>query len=101
MTPTTTPVTYGLAAAIARFGIWYFWWRYVRRTIASFVFGSSAPRDLILAELRGALAGPSGPSPTRTSRALDLILAGMVATACGHSTKPSTRITRTSRVARP
>jgi glycosyltransferase involved in cell wall biosynthesis len=43
---------------IIRFGLWYFWRRYVRRLLASLV-SPTVPRALILAELRGALAGVS------------------------------------------
>ena len=44
---------------LLRFGLWYFWRRYVRRLLASLFVPPVVPRALILAELRGALTGVS------------------------------------------
>ncbi len=44
-------------AAIIRFGLWWFWHWDVRRLLKSFVSRPRVPRDLIVAELRGALTG--------------------------------------------
>jgi len=46
-----------LRGAMARFGLWWFWRRNLRRLIVSFVRPSRFPRDLIVAEMRGALVG--------------------------------------------
>jgi glycosyltransferase involved in cell wall biosynthesis len=43
--------------AIIRFGLWYFWVRYLRRLGLSLLRSPTVPRRLILAELRGALLG--------------------------------------------
>ena len=43
--------------ALLRLGTWWFWWWNVRRLAWSFVRPSNLPRDLILAELAGCLAG--------------------------------------------
>ena len=40
-----------------RFGAWWFWWWSVRRLLWSLVHPGRIPRDLIVAELRGSLAG--------------------------------------------
>ncbi len=42
---------------IIRFGTWWFWRWSIRRLILSYISPSRFPRDLILAELRGSLAG--------------------------------------------
>lgn len=44
---------------LLRFGVWWFWWRNVRRLLASYRRPPPIPRHLIWAELKGALAGPS------------------------------------------
>lgn len=44
-------------AALARFGLWWFWFWSVRRLIASVLGRYDFPRDLILAELFGSLRG--------------------------------------------
>jgi GT2 family glycosyltransferase len=45
--------------AILRFGVWYFWRRYLRRLVAGPGARGAVPRRLVLAELRGALSGVS------------------------------------------
>jgi len=42
---------------IVRLGVWWFWWWNVRRLLRSFVKPAAFPRDLIVAELTGSLAG--------------------------------------------
>ena len=44
---------------IIRFGLWWFWYWNIRRLLKSFIIRQRVPRDLILAELRGALIGVS------------------------------------------
>ena len=43
--------------ALLRLGVWWFWWWSVRRLARSFVKPSEFPRDLIVAELLGSVAG--------------------------------------------
>jgi O-antigen biosynthesis protein len=43
--------------AAIRFGAWWFWYRNIRRVLASFVRPPAMPRELILAELWHSLAG--------------------------------------------
>lgn len=43
--------------SIFRFGLWWFWHWNVRRLLKSFIVKQRVPRELILAELRGSLAG--------------------------------------------
>lgn len=42
---------------IIRFGLWWFWYWNIRRFLKSYITTPRVPRDLILAELRGALIG--------------------------------------------
>jgi glycosyltransferase involved in cell wall biosynthesis len=42
---------------LLRFGAWWMWWWNLRRLLRSFVRPAEFPRDLILAEMRGSLAG--------------------------------------------
>jgi O-antigen biosynthesis protein len=42
---------------VVRLALWWMWWWNVRRLLRSFVGRSSLPRDLIVAELKGALEG--------------------------------------------
>jgi glycosyltransferase involved in cell wall biosynthesis len=44
-------------ATLLRFGAWWMWWWNLRRLLRSLVRPAEFPRDLILAELRGSLAG--------------------------------------------
>lgn len=43
--------------ALARLGLWWFWYWSLRRLARSFIHPSSFPRDLILAELLGSIIG--------------------------------------------
>lgn len=43
--------------ALARLGLWWFWYWNIRRLLVSFVRPRHFPRDLILAELRGSVIG--------------------------------------------
>ena len=43
--------------ALFKVWLWWLWWWLIRRMAISFLRPGSFPRDLILAELRGALAG--------------------------------------------
>ena len=43
--------------AILRLGVWWMWWWNVRRLLRALVRPAAFPRDLILAELRGSIAG--------------------------------------------
>lgn len=43
--------------AFVRLGAWWFWWWNLRRLLLSLVRRPDVPRDLMLAELRGAVAG--------------------------------------------
>ena len=53
-----TALTYpDIRGDVIRFGTWWFWRWSIRRLILSYVRPSRFPRDLILAELRGSLAG--------------------------------------------
>jgi len=42
---------------IIRFGLWWFWYWNIRRLLKSYITTPRVPRDLIVAELRGALIG--------------------------------------------
>ncbi len=42
---------------IARFGLWWFWYWSIRRLLKSFISRPIVPRNMIIAELRGALIG--------------------------------------------
>jgi glycosyltransferase involved in cell wall biosynthesis len=42
---------------VIRLGLWWMWWWNIRRLLRSFVGRSSVPRDLIVAEFRGAFTG--------------------------------------------
>lgn len=42
---------------VVRLGLWWLWWWNIRRLLQSFVRRSELPRDLIVAELKGSLAG--------------------------------------------
>jgi GT2 family glycosyltransferase len=42
---------------IIRFGLWWFWYWNIRRLLKSYIIRPRVPRDLIVAELRGALIG--------------------------------------------
>ncbi len=42
---------------IIRFGLWWFWYWNIRRLLKSYITTPRVPRDLIVAELRGALTG--------------------------------------------
>jgi glycosyltransferase involved in cell wall biosynthesis len=58
--------------ALARFGAWWLWSWNLRRLARGFVTPSLFPRDLILAELKGSIAGlrryqPAAARPGRTS----------------------------------
>lgn len=44
-------------AAIARLGVWWFWWWNVRRFLRAALRPSAFPLDLVVAELTGSLAG--------------------------------------------
>lgn len=44
-------------SAIVRLGVWWLWYWNVRRLLASFIRPRGFPRDLILAELKGSVAG--------------------------------------------
>lgn len=44
-------------SSVARLGVWWLWWWNVRRLARSFVRHDDFPRDLIVAELKGSLAG--------------------------------------------
>jgi len=44
-------------AAFLRLGAWWLWWWNLRRFAQTFVSASAYPRDLVMAELRGSIAG--------------------------------------------
>jgi O-antigen biosynthesis protein len=46
-----------LRGDLVRFGVWWFWRRDIRRLLISYLRPQRFPRDLIVAELRGALVG--------------------------------------------
>lgn len=43
--------------AVLRLGLWWLWWWNLRRILRSFVRPTSIPRSLMLAELKGSIAG--------------------------------------------
>jgi glycosyltransferase involved in cell wall biosynthesis len=59
-------------AAIARLGVWWFWWWNLRRLLRGILRPSTFPLDLVVAELKGSIVGPRRYAlAKRRARALD------------------------------